>query len=73
MFGNVGTPELILIFSVVLLFFGANKIPEFARGLGQDVRAFKKAMRNLEENVQREVMPTGQSISKQHSQPNQEH
>lgn len=52
MFGNIGTPELVLIFLVVLVLFGAKKLPDLAKGLGQGIREFKKALREVEENIQ---------------------
>lgn len=47
MIGNIGTGELLLIFLVTLLVFGAKRIPEIARGLGQGIREFKHATREL--------------------------
>lgn len=41
--GDIGGSELILIMVVILVFFGANKIPELARGLGKGIREFKDA------------------------------
>lgn len=41
--GNIGLTELIVIFCVVLLFFGAKRIPEVARALGKASREFKNA------------------------------
>jgi sec-independent protein translocase protein TatA len=43
MFGNIGLPELLLLFLVILLLFGAKRIPELARGLGRGIREFKDA------------------------------
>ena len=43
MFGGVGPTELILIFAVVMLLFGASKLPELARSMGSSVGEFKKA------------------------------
>jgi sec-independent protein translocase protein TatA len=40
---NLGGGEIILILSFVLIFFGAKKLPELARGLGQGIKEFKKA------------------------------
>ena len=40
--GNLGTGELILIALVVLLFFGAKRIPELMRGMGKGVKSFKE-------------------------------
>jgi sec-independent protein translocase protein TatA len=41
MFG-IGSQELLVIFLIVLLLFGANKLPELARGLGKSLSEFKK-------------------------------
>jgi sec-independent protein translocase protein TatA len=43
MLGNIGTPELIVLGLVLLLFFGGRKIPELAKGVGESVSEFKKA------------------------------
>ncbi len=43
MIGNLGSTELILIFLVIVLFFGAKKIPELAQGLGKGIREFKRS------------------------------
>jgi sec-independent protein translocase protein TatA len=47
---QLGLGELIVIFLVVLLLFGANQIPKVAKGLGQGLREFKKAARELQED-----------------------
>jgi len=53
--GNIGGMELILILSVILIFFGARRIPELARGLGKGIREFKDASsgvrREIEEGI----------------------
>ncbi len=53
--GNLGTTEILLIVLVVLIFFGAKKIPELAQGLGKGIREFKKATREIESDVNEEV------------------
>jgi len=45
--GILGGWEIVLILAVVLLLFGARKLPELAKGLGQGIREFKKASRNV--------------------------
>lgn len=40
---NIGLPELVVIFLVILLLFGAKRLPEVGRSLGQSIREFKKA------------------------------
>ena len=42
-----GTPELLIIFILVLVLFGPNKIPELARGLGKGLREFRKATNEI--------------------------
>jgi len=45
MFQNIGTVEIILILVVLMVLFGAKKIPEFARGLGEAGTEFKKGLK----------------------------
>lgn len=47
---QLGMGELIVIFLVVLLLFGASQIPKVARGLGQGLREFKRAARELQDD-----------------------
>ena len=51
MFGGVGPTELILILAVVMLLFGASKLPELARSMGSSVGEFKKAQKESEQNL----------------------
>jgi len=51
MFGNLGAGEIILIVLAILILFGAKKIPELAQGIGKGMREFKKAMREVEEDI----------------------
>jgi sec-independent protein translocase protein TatA len=46
---GLGTPEIVLVFFVVLLLFGGSKLPGLARGLGQSIREFKKASADEDE------------------------
>jgi sec-independent protein translocase protein TatA len=43
---NLGGGDIILILAIVLILFGAKKLPELARGLGQGIKEFKKATNN---------------------------
>jgi len=49
--GPIGGPELIVIFLVILLLFGAKKIPELARGVGKGMGEFKKAKEDFEAEI----------------------
>ena len=53
MFGlfNLGGGEIILILALVLILFGAKKLPELAKGLGTGIKEFKKATREVTEEV----------------------
>jgi sec-independent protein translocase protein TatA len=51
--GMIGGWELVLILSVVLILFGAKKLPELARGLGTGIKEFKKATRDVNDELQR--------------------
>ncbi len=46
MFGNLGFGELLIIVLIVVIFFGAKKIPELAQGIGKGIREFKKAVKD---------------------------
>jgi TatA/E family protein of Tat protein translocase len=50
---GLGAPEMVLIFVLVLVLFGGQKLPEFARGLGKSIREFKKAAAGVEEEFKR--------------------
>lgn len=49
--GGLGGPEIAVIFVIVLLLFGAKKIPELARGLGKSMGEFKRARDEFEDEI----------------------
>jgi len=53
MFGlfNLGGGEIVLILALVLILFGAKKLPELAKGLGTGIKEFKKATRDVTEEM----------------------
>ena len=50
---NLGSGEIMLIFVVILLLFGAKKLPELARGIGKSMGEFKKARDDFEREITR--------------------
>lgn len=50
---GLGGPEMLMIMFIILLLFGANRLPELAKGIGKSVREFKKAASGVEEEVRR--------------------
>ena len=52
---NLGAPEIILVMIVMFFFFGANKIPELMKGLGTGLREFKKAAREIQDDIEKDV------------------
>ena len=52
MFGNLGFPELVVILLIVLLLFGAKRLPEIAKGLGRSIQEFKKGMKAIEKDIE---------------------
>ena len=55
MIGGIGIPELLLIFGILLLLFGARKLPEIGRGLGEGIRSFKSSLSGEEEKEEKVV------------------
>ena len=51
MLGSLGLPELIVIGVIFLLIFGPKKLPSLARGLGESIKEFKKAGKELQDAV----------------------
>ena len=55
MFGNLGFPELLIIMVVILLLFGAKRIPEIAGSMGKGIREFKKNINEATREVTSET------------------
>lgn len=49
--GGLGGPEMLMIFFVILLLFGAKKLPELARGVGKSMGEFKRAREDFEREI----------------------
>jgi sec-independent protein translocase protein TatA len=48
--GSVGLPELLIILMIVILIFGANRLPELGKSIGKGIRNFKDATKDGENN-----------------------
>ena len=57
MLGGLGPTELMIVLVIILVVFGAGKLPDIASGLGKGIRDFKKGVRDLEED---DSVSTGQ-------------
>jgi sec-independent protein translocase protein TatA len=51
----LGWPEIVAILVIVLILFGAKKLPELAKGLGQGIKEFKKASADVQNDLRRAV------------------
>lgn len=57
MIGSLGLTEILIILLIILLFFGARRIPEIAGSFGKGIREFKKSINEVERSI-REPEPT---------------
>jgi sec-independent protein translocase protein TatA len=46
---NLGFPEMLLIFVIIVLIFGTSRLPELGRGIGEGIRNFKKSLKDSNE------------------------
>lgn len=53
-FGNIGPTELIFLLVFLLLIFGAKRLPELGSGLGKGIREFKRSMREINTEIERD-------------------
>ena len=60
MFGNLGFPELMIIMVVILLLFGAKRIPEIAGSMGKGIKEFKKNINDATREVTEETKSPSQ-------------
>jgi sec-independent protein translocase protein TatA len=72
---GLGGWEIVLILAVVLILFGAKKLPELAKGLGSGIKEFKKATREVSDEIQNasddKAQPQNKSASITPAQPAQ--
>lgn len=51
MLGRIGTPELLVIFGLILVVFGPKKLPEIGRSFGKGLKEFRQATKEIKESV----------------------
>ena len=61
---NLGGGEIILILAIILILFGAKKLPELAKGLGQGIKEFKKATQNASEGLREAMVESASTAPK---------
>lgn len=69
LFLNLGGPELLVIFLVILLLFGGKKVPELMKGLGKGVKSFKDGMNEVEKDIREDAT---ESATKNNNEKKQE-
>ena len=63
MFGNIGPSELILIFFIVLILFGAKRLPDIAKSLGRSITEFKRAVNSTVSEIKDTIDEDNKKIS----------
>jgi sec-independent protein translocase protein TatA len=48
--GSLGLPEMLIILFIIILIFGANRLPEIGRGIGRGIRNFKESVKDNREH-----------------------
>lgn len=61
---GLGLPELLVIFAVVLLLFGAKRLPEMAQGMGRGIKEFRKALKDTTEEFKGSVKDESSAADK---------
>lgn len=53
MIGNIGIKELLIVLLIILLLFGAKRLPELAKAIGESILTFKKGLKESEEGIEK--------------------
>ena len=68
--GGLGFGEMVLVFAVLLLLFGAKRLPELASGMGKGIRDFKRAMNGMDD-TSIQANPTPPAVQAPAAEPTQ--
>jgi len=63
LFGSFGGQEIVYILVIVLLLFGAKRLPELARSLGQGIKEFRKSVKEISEDTESDDPGSGRKSS----------
>jgi sec-independent protein translocase protein TatA len=64
MFSGIGAPEVLIIAIFILVFFGAKRIPELARGLGQGIKEFRQASDDIKKEIDESSRDINDAVKK---------
>ena len=67
MFGSLGVPELLLILLIVIIIFGAGKLPQLGKGLGEGIKNFRSSLKGesaSKDNASKDTAAKGSDSSK---------
>ena len=67
MLGNLSGSEILILMLIVLLVFGANRLPDAGKAVGKGLREFKRALSDAEQSIQR--LPPSSSSAREGEQP----
>jgi sec-independent protein translocase protein TatA len=59
MFGSIGMQEIVLVLFILLLLFGAKRLPELGESLGKGIREFKRGLSEIKEDIDQEERKPG--------------
>jgi sec-independent protein translocase protein TatA len=62
-FGNLGFTEVLILVLILVLFFGARRIPEIGASIGQGIKEFKRGLKGVGDNSSQELPPSDASAS----------
>jgi sec-independent protein translocase protein TatA len=62
MLGNIGLPELLLVFGFALLFFGAKRLPEIGSSLGKGIKEFRKSIKEVRNTIEEDDTPPARQL-----------